>query len=163
MRMLVQRVKRASVVVEDALVASIGTGLLVLVGFGEADGPLFAEDRAFAAMARKLIDLRIFPGQGEMKNKFHASVVEFGGSILLVPQFTLYGECRKGRRPSFTTAGNPAWAGQLFADFVRKVGALSPIRVCSGVFGAHMDVELCNWGPVTLWLDSAELSTPKNS
>ncbi|MBQ9452846.1 MAG: D-tyrosyl-tRNA(Tyr) deacylase [Desulfovibrio sp.] len=157
MRILVQRVRHASISIDAAVVASIGVGILALVAFGEEDGPHFAETRAFTAMAHKLADVRIFPGKGALEHKFHTSVQEYGGSILLVPQFTLYADCRKGRRPSFTAAGNPAWAATMFTDFVRLVDEHCRVSVSCGVFGADMDVALCNWGPVTLWLDSAEL------
>ncbi len=161
MRILVQRVRHASISIEDAVVASIGVGILALVAFGEEDGPHFAETRDFAAMAHKLTDVRIFPGKGALEYKFHTSVQEYGGSILLVPQFTLYADCHKGRRPSFTAAGNPTWAATMFTDFVRLVDEHCGVSVSCGVFGANMDVALCNWGPVTLWLDSAELFAHK--
>lgn len=158
MRLLVQRVREASVSVDGRCVAAIGAGLLVLTGFGREDGPRFGESPTFPAMARKLVGLRVFPGEGELAHKFHASVDDFGGDILLVPQFTLYADCRRGRRPSFTDAGDPAWAGPLFAQFVRQVDGMCRASVHSGVFGADMDVRLCNWGPVTIWLDSAALT-----
>ncbi|MBE6440936.1 MAG: D-tyrosyl-tRNA(Tyr) deacylase [Desulfovibrio desulfuricans] len=157
MRILAQRVKHASVSVEGAVVASIGVGLMALVAFGAGDGPLFRESRAFYGMARKLTELRIFPGEGELTHKFQTSLKEYGGSLLLVPQFTLYADCRKGRRPSFTAAGDPAWAADMFSDFARLVDEQCEVSVSSGIFGADMDVVLCNWGPVTVWLDSAEL------
>ena len=157
MRILAQRVRHASVSVDGSLVASIGDGILALVAFGEDDGPHFATTRAFAAMAQKLVSMRIFPGTEDRQDKFHTSLTEYGGSLLLVPQFTLYADCRKGRRPSFTAAGNPAWAERLFDDFVRLVDDHCRISVSSGIFGANMDVNLCNWGPVTIWLDSTEL------
>ncbi len=108
-------------------------------------------------MARKLLDLRIFPGQGDAAHKFHCSLQDFSGQVLLVPQFTLYADCRKGRRPSFTDAGDPAWAAAMFERFVRHVDEACHGSVSSGIFGAEMEVRLCNWGPVTIWLDSTRL------
>lgn len=157
MRILAQRVREASVTVDGRLVASIGQGLLALVGFGREDGPDFHHSPAFAGMARKLADLRIFPGQDGQNDKFHCSLGDFGGQMLLVPQFTLYADCRKGRRPSFSEAGDPAWAEPMFARFVNLVDESCGCGVSSGIFGAAMDVRLCNWGPVTVWLDSASL------
>ncbi|MCD7984746.1 MAG: D-tyrosyl-tRNA(Tyr) deacylase [Desulfovibrio sp.] len=157
MRILVQRVREASVSVEGRVVAAIGAGLLALVGFGREDGPHFHQSPAFAGMARKLLDLRIFPGQGDAAHKFHCSLQDFGGQVLLAPQFTLYADCRKGRRPSFSDAGDPAWAAGMFEHFVRLVDGACHGGVSSGIFGAEMKVRLCNWGPVTIWLDSARL------
>ncbi len=157
MRILAQRVHEASVSVDGRVVAAIGTGLLALVGFGREDGPDFHHSPAFAGMARKLLDLRIFPGQGDAAHKFHCSLQDFGGRMLLVPQFTLYADCRKGRRPSFNNAGDPAWASVMFERFVRLVDGACHTGVSSGIFGAEMEVRLCNWGPVTIWLDSARL------
>lgn len=157
MRILAQRVHEASVSVDGRVVAAIGTGLLGLVAFGREDGPEFHHSPAFAGMARKLLDLRIFPGQGDAAHKFHRSLQDFGGHMLLVPQFTLYADCRKGRRPSFSEAGDPAWAAELFRRFAGLVDEACHDRVFSGIFGAEMEVRLCNWGPVTIWLDSARL------
>ena len=157
MRIAAQRVKEASVSVDGRVVAAINTGIMALVAFGQEDGPGVKTTDAFAAMARKLVGLRIFPGQGDMANKFHASLEEIGGELLLVPQFTLYADCHKGRRPSFSDAGDPAWAKGMFADFAQMVDETYAISVSSGIFGADMDVRLCNWGPVTIWLDSSSL------
>lgn len=157
MRILVQRVREASVSVEGRVVVAIGAGLLALVGFGREDGPYFHQSPAFAGMARKLLDLRIFPGQGDAAHKFHCSLQDFGGQALLAPQFTLYADCRKGRRPSFSEAGDPVWAAGMFERFVSLVDGACHGGVSSGIFGAEMEVRLCNWGPVTIWLDSARL------
>ena len=157
MRVLIQRVHEASVAVDGRTVASINAGLLGLVGFGREDGPDFHTSSAFQGMARKIVGLRIFPGQQELAHKFHATVEDFGGQILLVPQFTLYADCRKGRRPSFTDAGDPAWAEPMFSRFTEIVDEYCAVSVSSGIFGAHMEVRLCNWGPVTISLDSASL------
>lgn len=157
MRILAQRVKEASVTVDGRLAAAINAGIMALVAFGREDGPQFRSSAAFSGMARKLAGLRIFPGQGEMAHKFHASIEEFGGELLLVPQFTLYADCRKGRRPSFCAAGDPVWAKAMFSDFVQMVDETYAVSVSSGIFGADMDVRLCNWGPVTIYLDSSDL------
>ncbi|GAB1253641.1 D-aminoacyl-tRNA deacylase [Desulfovibrio falkowii] len=157
MRILVQGVTEASVNVDGRQVAAIGPGIMALVGFGQEDGPDFHNRPAFRGMAQKLAGLRIFPGQGELANKFHTSLEEFGGQLLLVPQFTLYADCRKGRRPSFTDAGNPAWAEPMFEHFMKIVDESCSVSVSSGIFGADMAVRLCNWGPVTIWLDSLSL------
>lgn len=157
MRLLLQRVLEASVSVDGHNIAHVGTGLLVLVGFGQGDGPRFQQSPAFAGMARKLVELRIFPGEGDYADKMHCSVQDAGGSILLVPQFTLYAGCRRGRRPDFTGAAAPAHAAALFDSFVAEVRRIFPGRLGCGQFGADMRVSLCNWGPVTILLDSDEL------
>ena len=157
MRILAQRVTEASVSVDGRQVAAIGPGIMALVGFGQEDGPDFHSRPAFRGMAQKLTGLRIFPGQGELANKFHTSLEEFGGQLLLVPQFTLYADCRKGRRPSWSAAAPGPVAEPLvdaFAAHLRSLGATVP----TGRFGADMAVQLVNDGPVTLWLDSDELA-----
>ncbi|RRD71566.1 MULTISPECIES: D-aminoacyl-tRNA deacylase [unclassified Desulfovibrio] len=154
MRIVAQRVKQASVSIREETVAAIGPGIMALVGFGQQDGPDFHQTGAFSALARKLLDLRIFPAPDAASSTFQISLEEYGGSLLLVPQFTLYADCRRGRRPSFSAAGSPQWAENLFLHFVRTVDGLSSVSVSSGIFGADMDVHLCNWGPVTLLLDS---------
>lgn len=161
MRLCLQRVLEGAVSVDGRTVAAIATGIVALVGFGRGEETAFASSEAFAGMARKLVELRIFPGEGPYEHKMHRTVAEVGGSILLVPQFTLYADCRRGRRPDFISAAAPEAARELFAAFVRRVDGLLPGNVHSGIFGADMRVFLRNWGPVTLWLDSAELfSTP---
>lgn len=154
MRIVAQRVKQASVSIRGETVAAIGPGIMALVGFGQQDGPNFQQAGAFSSLARKLVDLRIFPAPDAASSTFQISLEEYGGSLLLVPQFTLYADCRRGRRPSFSAAGSPQWAENLFLHFVRTVDGLSSVSVSSGIFGADMDVHLCNWGPVTLLLDS---------
>ena len=146
MRLLIQRVLEAAVTVDGQTTGAIGKGLLVLTGFGEEDGPDFHHSPVFGGMARKLLDLRIFPGEGDRSDKFDRSARDCGADVLLVPQFTLYADCRKGRRPSFSHAGDPAW-------FSEESGRPVP----TGVFGADMRVHLVNWGPVTIWLDSREV------
>lgn len=161
MRLLVQRVRQASVRVNDAEVAAIGTGLLALVGFGAQDAPGMPHgpgSRAWNGMLDKLVHTRIFPGKEAGKeDKMDLDVLDHGGEILLVSQFTLYADCRKGRRPGFQDAAPPAIATALFDRWVSDVDARWPSRVRCGIFGALMEVSLVNWGPVTLILDSAEL------
>ncbi|HML55528.1 MAG TPA: D-aminoacyl-tRNA deacylase [Solidesulfovibrio magneticus] len=154
MRLVVQRVRQASVAVGGETVASIEAGLLVLVGFGASDGPDFVAGKACRAALEKLLDLRIFPDEA---GKLNLSLRETGGGVLLVSQFTLYACCRKGRRPSFSEAAPPQVARGLYDAFVAMAGQALPGRVGSGVFGADMDVSLVNWGPVTIMLDSADL------
>lgn len=148
MRAVVQRVKEARVEVDGRVVGAIaegGPGLLVLLGAGEGDGPQDAD-----YLARKIAGLRIFEdGQGRMNR----SVSDVGGSLLVVSQFTLFGDCRKGRRPSFVGALEPEAARGLCERFVEVAGR-EVDHVETGEFGAHMDVHLVNDGPVTLLLDS---------
>lgn len=145
MRTVIQRVSRASVTVDGEVTARIETGLLVLVGIGREDTLRDAE-----YLAGKIAALRIFPdGNGKMNR----NVTEAGGAVVAVSQFTLYGDARRGNRPSFDDAAPPALAQPLYEQFLealRKAG----LDVGAGVFQAHMDVELVNDGPVTLVLDS---------
>jgi D-tyrosyl-tRNA(Tyr) deacylase len=145
MRAVVQRVRSASVEVGGAAVARIGPGLLVFVGITHEDG---ADDVRY--IAAKILDLRIFPDEAGRMNR---SIVEKHGAVLVVSQFTLYADCRKGRRPSFDAAARPGIAEALYLDVVRAIGE-SGLTVASGVFQAHMDVALVNDGPVTVLLDS---------
>jgi D-tyrosyl-tRNA(Tyr) deacylase len=144
-RALVQRVSEASVEVDGERVAEIGPGLLVLVAAGAGDGA----DQA-AWMAGKVARLRVLPDDAGRMNK---SVVDTGGEVLAVSQFTLYGDASRGNRPGFTAAAPPDEAATLvdrFADALRELGV--PVR--QGIFGAHMRVALVNDGPVTIWLES---------
>lgn len=143
MKLVIQRVSEARVVVDDKVVASIGKGLLVLVGFKTGD-----DRSSLAPWAKKLASLRIFADESAAMNLDLAAV---NGEILLVSQFTLYGDCSRGNRPSFTTALAYQEAERLFGEFVVEVKTLCP-RVQTGVFGAHMRVRLENDGPVTLVL-----------
>lgn len=145
MRALVQRVSEASVTVEGQLVAQIGGGLLILLGVGSGDTLAEAE-----LLADKCAGLRIFP---EASGRFDRSLREAGGAALVVSQFTLYADARKGRRPSFTAAAEPALAAPLIEQFAALLRAQG-IAVATGLFGAHMQVALINDGPVTIWLDS---------
>jgi D-tyrosyl-tRNA(Tyr) deacylase len=145
MRALVQRVARARVTVEGRVTGEIGPGLLVLLGAAHADG----EEQA-AWLARKLAGLRIF---GDAEGLMNLDVRQAGGAALVVPQFTLYGEARRGRRPDFTGAARPAEAEPLFERLCALL-ALQGVPVQRGVFGAHMAVELVNDGPVTLLVET---------
>lgn len=144
MRLLIQRVSQASVTVEGRVIAKIGPGLLILLGIGHADGQAQA-----ASLAAKVANLRIFEDQA---GKTNLSVLEVGGEALVVSQFTLYADTRKGRRPSFTDAALPEQAAPLVERFVELL-RLQGVPTCSGQFGAHMLVEIHNDGPVTLWLE----------
>ncbi|MBD3391797.1 MAG: D-tyrosyl-tRNA(Tyr) deacylase [Chitinivibrionales bacterium] len=144
MRIVLQRVKQARVRIDDAVVASIGPGILVLLGVHAGDTP---DQSAF--LAAKCADLRIFP---DSEGKMNRSVTDTRGQALVVSQFTLYGDCRKGRRPSYTQAAPPAKGEELYERFVEQLKNHIP-DVQTGRFGAMMDVELINDGPVTLILD----------
>ncbi len=167
MRLLVQRVHAASVTVhqennESQKVAQIDGGLLVLVGFGQEASLELKQSKTWTAIIDKLLHLLIFPGDTpETTHKIQRDVCDFGGQILLVSQFTLYAQCKQGRRPDFLQCTAPHIAQELFASFVQDVQKALPSRVFSGVFGANMDVALTNWGPVTIMLDSAELYPAK--
>jgi D-tyrosyl-tRNA(Tyr) deacylase len=147
MRAVVQLVKKASVTVTDSVISGIGPGLLVLLGVQKNDT---GDDAKM--LAEKIAHLRIFPDQGKLMN---LSVLDVGGQILVVSQFTLYGDCRKGRRPSYSNAAPPEQAEELYELFIRETAKLG-IAVASGRFQALMEVELINQGPVTLLLDSAK-------
>lgn len=145
MRVVVQRCKEARVTVDGSVVGQIGKGLVLLVGVTHED----TEDDA-RYMADKLAGLRIFE---DAESKMNLSVLDVGGEVLSVSQFTLYGDTRKGKRPNFMAAARPEQARPLYeklGELLREKG----LRVETGVFGAMMDVELVNWGPVTLILES---------
>lgn len=143
---MVQRVNRAQVTVAGDVVGAIGPGLCVLVGAGEGD-----DSADVAYLADKICNLRIFADDA---GKMNLSVLDVGGGVLAISQFTLYGDSRKGRRPAFTGALEPVRAEQLYEEFVAAVRAAGVVPVETGTFRAHMDVELVNDGPVTLLLDS---------
>ena len=154
MRLVLQRVTTASVRVAGELVGEIGQGLLILVGVAEGD----TEAQA-AALAAKTAGLRIF---ADVEGRFNDSLLDIGGQALVVSQFTLHADVRKGRRPSFTSAARPADAEPLvdhFAQCLRDAG----IPVETGVFGAAMSVSLVNDGPFTIVIDSADLERPRRS
>jgi D-tyrosyl-tRNA(Tyr) deacylase len=146
MRAVIQRVTRASVEVEGRTVGKIQSGLVVLVGVAKGDN-----DADVSYLADKIPSLRIF---SDDSGKMNRSLTELGGGILAVSQFTLLGDIRKGRRPGFDQAADPAAARALFDQFVAALRAVSGLRVETGLFGAHMNVELVNDGPVTFVLDS---------
>jgi len=144
MRALLQRVGSGKVTVEDRIIAQIGRGLVILLGIGQEDG----EEQA-AYLAEKIANLRIFEDEA---GKTNLSVLDIKGEAIVVSQFTLYADTRKGRRPSFIYAGDPKMAAPLvdrFAEFLRGHG----IPTQTGQFGAHMLVEINNDGPVTIWLE----------
>lgn len=144
MRIVLQRVSRARVTVDARTTGEIGTGLLLLVGFTEGDG-----EEGLAWMADKVVGLRIFPDE---EGKMNRSLAEAGGAVLVVSQFTLYGDARKGRRPSFIEAARPETAVPLYERFIELLRATGR-SVATGEFGAMMEVELVNDGPVTLILE----------
>lgn len=145
MRAVVQRVTRGAVNVEDRLISEIGAGLVVLLGVGRSDS---AQDARY--LADKIAHLRLFE---DKEGKMNLSALETGGSILAVSQFTLYGDCRKGRRPGFSEASPPAEARELYHIFIDELVNMG-LKVATGCFREHMTVEIINDGPVTLLLDS---------
>ncbi len=152
MRAVIQRVSEASVTIDGEIVGQIGRGLLVLLGVGEGDGP----DEA-TLLAEKIAGMRIFPDD---EGRFNRSALDIGGAVLVVSQFTLYADTRRGRRPSFAAAAPPEVAAplvELFVAAVRQQG----LPVATGSFGAAMQVALVNDGPVTIVLDSATFREPR--
>ena len=145
MRALLQRVSQARVVVDGSVVGEIGAGLLILLGVAKTDT---VADAAF--LEDKILNLRVFP---DSAGKMNLSLLDTRGGLLVVSQFTLYGDCRKGRRPSFDAAAPAEQARTLYEDFVESARGRG-LRVETGVFQAHMDVSLVNDGPVTLMLES---------
>lgn len=145
MRAVVQRVSRAQVTVGEEITGQIGPGYLVLLGVAEEDNQ---DDVIY--LAAKIAGLRIFE---DAEGKMNRSLADVGGAMLVVSQFTLLGDCRKGRRPSFVAAARPETANRLYESFVAEVRGLG-IEVATGRFQQHMDVELVNDGPVTILVDS---------
>jgi len=145
MRALIQRVARAEVRVADTIVGAIDRGLLILLGVREGDTV-----RDVEYLASKVVMLRIFE---DVQGKMNHDVQDIQGAVLVVSQFTLYADSRKGRRPSFTQAARPALAQQLYERFLAEVARYG-VPVAHGAFGAHMAVSLVNDGPVTIWLES---------
>lgn len=152
MRLLIQRVSQARVMVEGRAVGQIGRGFLVLMGF-KADDKIEHLDR----LADKCLNLRIFEDE---QGKMNKSLLDIDGEILLVSQFTLYANCRKGRRPGFDRSMPPAQAEQFYNQMIEKLRR-SGLKVETGLFGAKMDVELTNDGPVTIMLDDEEILASK--
>jgi D-aminoacyl-tRNA deacylase len=151
MRVVLQRVTEARVHVAGATVGAISTGLLILIGVTSTDTQQDAE-----YLADKVIYLRIFPDEERRMNR---SILEVGGSLLVVSQFTLYGDCRKGRRPSFDRAAPPEQARRLYEYFIERLTSRN-IIVQTGVFQAEMQIHLVNDGPVTFILDSPDRQIP---
>lgn len=149
MKAVLQRVRNASVEVDGEIVSSIDEGLLVLLGVGKGD-----TDEDGKKLAAKVVDLRIFPDENHSMNR---SLQDAGGQVLLVSQFTLHADCRRGRRPSFVEAEDPARAEEIYQAFGEHLRS-SGVSTSEGVFGAHMNVRLDNDGPVTILLDSDRLS-----
>ncbi len=145
MRVVLQRVSRAHVTVGEEVTGAIGRGLLLLVGFTEGD-----DEAALRWMAEKVVGLRVFP---DAEGKMNLGLEDVEGDLLVVSQFTLYGDARKGRRPSFVHAAGPDVAIPLYERFLEVLREIAPGHVATGEFGAMMDVELVNEGPVTLVLE----------
>jgi D-tyrosyl-tRNA(Tyr) deacylase len=148
MRAVIQRVRSAKVSVEGKIVGQINAGWLVLLGVGPDDGP---DDLDY--MVQKTAHLRAFPDD---EGKMNRSVLDIKGEILAVSQFTLYGDCRKGRRPGFSNAAPPEFADALYQQYIRHMRDLG-LKVATGTFAANMQVDLTNDGPVTFVLDSSKI------
>lgn len=148
MRAVVQRVTAARVVVENNIVGEIGHGLLVFLGVARGD-----EKKDIDFMLRKIPHLRIFDDE---EGNLNRSLMDIEGHMMVVSQFTLYGDCRRGLRPSFDQAASPALARELYQAFIAGLESKNIAQVEQGVFGAYMKVEICNDGPVTIVLDSRE-------
>ena len=145
MRAVIQRVAHGAVTVDGTSVGSIGKGLVILLGVATGDGP---DDIVY--LKEKTLNLRIFPDNND---KFDLSVMDIAGELLIISQFTLFADCRKGRRPSFSAAAPPVLGNQLYEEFVRQMRQ-SGLNVQTGVFGAKMALTLLNDGPVTIIIDS---------
>lgn len=145
MRAVVQRVKEASVTVEDEIVGEIKGGLLVLLGVGDED-----DNKDLDYLVEKVVGLRIFEDDND---KMNLSIKDVSGELLVVSQFTLYGDARKGKRPSFSSSASPDIGLKYYEEFINRTKKLG-IKTETGVFGAHMSVNLINNGPVTILLDS---------
>jgi D-tyrosyl-tRNA(Tyr) deacylase len=144
MRALIQRVQHSSVIIDGSIISEIETGLVILLGIGPKDS-----DEQVEYLANKIVNLRIFEDD---EGKMNRSLLNIGGAALVVSQFTLYADTRKGRRPSFIDAAQPELAEQLVNQFVKKMSALG-IATQTGLFGADMLVKIENDGPVTIWME----------
>jgi len=151
MRAILQRVKRGAVSVDSQVVGAVSAGLVALVGTTHDDTPAQAE-----TLARKIANLRIFEDEA---GKMNLSALDVGAEVLVISQFTLYADCRRGRRPGFTEAARPEVAEPLIKHFMQALRAEGMSKVAGGVFGAHMLVEIHNDGPVTIILDTADQQT----
>lgn len=145
MRAVVQRVKEAGVKVDNKIVGKISKGLLIFLGVGEEDSEI---DLNY--LVQKILGLRIFQDEND---KMNLSVQDINGEILVISQFTLYGDVRKGKRPSFIKSAHPEIGNRFYEEFITKINE-SGVKVESGIFGAHMDINLINDGPVTILIDS---------
>ena len=148
MRAVIQRVKESKVIVNGKVVGQISRGLNILLGVGRGD-----TEEDIKKLVKKILNLRIFENE---EGKFHYSLLDIGGEVLVISQFTLYANVKKGRRPSFEEAEEPTRAKELYEKFVEEVKSYG-VKVETGVFGAMMDVYILNWGPVTIIVDSKEL------
>ncbi|MFN8210804.1 MAG: D-aminoacyl-tRNA deacylase [Bacteroidales bacterium] len=146
MRAVIQRVSRASVTTKNGLLSAIGKGLLILVGIEEKD-----DSTDIDWLAQKIVQLRIFD---DAEGVMNLSVMDTGGEIIVVSQFTLHAKTKKGNRPSYIKAAPPAIAIPVYEDFVKRLSSLSGTKIGTGEFGAMMDVELVNDGPVTIIIDT---------
>ena len=149
MRAILQRVRYGHVAVDGNIVGEIGPGYVILLGVTHQDGPAEVQK-----LAEKIVHLRVFEDE---QGKMNLSALDTGAEILVISQFTLYADSRKGRRPSFTDAAPPDMAEPLVGQFIDQLQALGIKKVATGVFGAHMLVQIENDGPVTIILDTAEL------
>lgn len=149
MRAVIQRISEANVVVEGEMIGAVDRGIMVLVGMLGTD-----DDKAMDYMLDKIINLRIFEDEN---GKMNLSLLDIEGELLIVPNFTLYGDCRKGRRPGYSSGAAPDVAAGMFAKFCEKAKSLPVKKVATGQFQADMKVSLVNDGPVTLLLDSEKL------
>jgi D-tyrosyl-tRNA(Tyr) deacylase len=149
MRAVIQRVNQSCVIVDNKIVGSINKGLTVLLGVDKND-----TSKDLEYMAEKIVNLRIFE---DASGKMNLSALDVGGELLVVSQFTLFGDCRKGKRPSFTNAAPPDYADRLYKEFVKYIKGKYPIKVETGIFQAEMQLEIHNDGPVTILLDSNKL------
>lgn len=153
MRIVIQRVTRASVTVEGKITGEIGKGLLVLTGFAPED-----DENVLRKVAEKIVGMRIFEDEDE---KMNLSLKDVGGRLLAVSQFTLYGDCKKGKRPNFSGAASGQIAKELYERFILICEELTGDKVETGIFGADMAVDLLNDGPVTIIIDSDDLAIKK--
>ena len=148
MRILIQRVEKASVSVDGRLKGKIDKGLLIFVGISKSD-----TDSDIEYVVDKSVNLRLFP---DSNGKFHFSVKDVKGELMVISQFTLYGDTRRGRRPSFSDAMGPVEAEEIFNKVIEMFKSNSVLDVAEGQFGSHMDIKSINDGPVTIWLDSED-------